>query len=102
MVEIISSIIEAEEKADEKVKGANLTAREMKVSCDNACEKIRFDAIDEFKKHRSLSIKQAEKNAEAEYDRQIKLGEDKASVCTKRAKENLIDAVNYIVEGILR
>ena len=102
MNEIISSILEAEKKADEMINQAQAEARALKLYSDKMAEEIKVKTVQEFKTLRVIELEKAEKTAEEKYNEIIKVGEEKANAIIIEAKDNLIKVADKIVEGIIR
>ena len=52
MNEIISSILEAEKKADEIITSAGLQAKSLVIEAEKKADRIRNDAVNDFKAFR--------------------------------------------------
>ncbi len=102
MNEVISSILEAEKKAEETIIKAQTEARALKISSDKSAEEIKEKAIEDFKLLRLKELEKAEDVACVEYDKIIKAGEEKANALVEEAKVNLVKVADKIVEGIIR
>lgn len=101
MNEIISSILEAENKAEEIVKKANEDAKKILLDSENDAEKIRNSAIYVQKVHASSSIKKANEKADEEYNKIILAGQDDAEKIIEVARPKMDEVVNKILEKIL-
>lgn len=67
MTDIISSILEAEKKADEIIKSASEKSKKVRAEGDAQAEKIMNTAIYVFKVSRAKKIQDAEKDADKRY-----------------------------------
>lgn len=101
MNEIISSILDAENKAEEIVKKANDDAKKLLLESENDAEKIRNSAIYVQKVHASSSIKKANEKAQKEYEKIILEGNKDAEKIVDDARPKMDDVANKILEKIL-
>ena len=102
MNDVISSILEAEKKADEMIQKAQADAKALKISSDKKSEEIKETAINDFKSLRAVELDKAEKEALEKYQQIIKLGEKKADELVENAKVNLLKVADKIVEGFIK
>lgn len=102
MNDVISSILEAEKKADEMIQKAQADAKALKISSDKKSEEIKETAINDFKSLRAVELDKAEKEALEKYQEIIKLGEKKADELVENAKVNLLKVADKIVEGFIK
>lgn len=102
MNDVISSILEAEKKADEMIQKAQADAKALKISSDKKSEEIKETAINDFKSLRAVELDKAEKEALEKYQEIIKLGEKKADKLVENAKVNLLKVADKIVEGFIK
>ena len=100
MNEIISSILEAEKKAEEIVKMSAEKAKAIKQSADEEGEKIKNGAIAVFKLHRTAEIKSAEKRAASEYDAIIESGKGEIERIMKRSADKIEKFAEETVKDI--
>ena len=101
MNEIISSILDAENKAEEIVKKANEDAKKILLESENDAENIKNNAIYVQKVHASSSIKKANEKANEEYDKIILEGQKDAEKIVESAKPKMQEVANKILEKIL-
>lgn len=102
MQEVISSILQAEKKAEEIIEKATLDAKAQRLSGDAEAEKIRNQAIDSFKAHRVSVLQKAEQDAETAYNDAVKKGKDQSAQKVELAKSNLIKAADYLVDKVIK
>ncbi len=102
MQEVISSILQAEKKAEEILEKATQEAKAQRLSGDAEAEKIRAKAIDSFKAHRVSVLEKAESDAQAEYDKTVKQGKEQSAKRVGLARENLLKAADYLVDKVIR
>ena len=100
MNEIIASILDAEQKAEEIVKNSTETSKHIQQSADEKGEKIKNGAVAVFKLHRASSIKDAEKLASKEYDAIIDEGKARAEEINKAAADKIDFYAEQIVKDI--
>lgn len=93
MNEIISSILEAEKKADEIITSAGLQAKSLVIEAEKKADKIRNDAVSDFKIFRKESVDNADKKADKVYAEEIESGNKKAAEIGESVKGK-IDAVS--------
>ncbi len=98
MIEIISSILEAEKKADEIVEAATKKAAEITLSGDSAADAIRENAVTSFKIKRKYGLIKAKEQSEKIYADKIEAG--------KKSAEDFYNSVyvreDEIAERLLR
>ncbi len=102
MQDIISSILDAEKKAEELLDNAYATAKAKRLEGESVAEAIRADAIDAFKLRRTEEIVKAEKNAAEEYDKVVQKGAVDSRGIIEKAQANLGKAADYIVIGVTK
>lgn len=102
MQEIISSILEAEKRADEIIDDAVSKSKSIKKSANEKAEDIKFRAIYDFKKEREKALTEASVRAERAYSSLLDEGTARADKAVKDAEVRLMDAVNCIVEEICK
>lgn len=101
MVDAISSILEAEKKADQILKENNEQVKKIILDAEDVSEKIKERAIVSFKLHKKSRIKEAEKNAEEEYTKVIEEGNIKISNMIKSAEKKESSIIETIVYKVL-
>jgi len=101
MNEIISSILEAEKKADSLVSEAQTNAKKSVLFADADGEKIKENAIDSFKIARKEALIKAEKDGEELYNKIALSGKEQAEKITALAKGNLEKTADLIVKEII-
>ena len=100
MQEIIASILDAEGKAEEIIKNASEKAKEIKRTADDDGEKIKNGAVAIFKLHRASDLKNAEKKADAEYDKILAQGQAEAEKISESASDSIDRLADEIVKSI--
>ena len=101
MNEIVSSILAAEKEAEEKIIKAEETAKNNALQAEVDAEKIKEDAIENFKLLRKEKILSAINKAEEEYSLKVKKGQEIANQLAGEATKK-VDAVAIdIVKEIL-
>lgn len=98
--EVISSIIEAEERADKIVKEANAKAHEKVYEAANTAENIRSDVRKEIKQLSASEFTQAEKKACERTDFIISEGIKKSEKLKDTAEKNTEEAVKFIMRRL--
>ena len=98
--EIISSIIEAENKAEEIKKHALTEARELVAEEEVKNENERRLAETDCKKKYKENILKFQENAEQEALLIIEDGKEKAGIIEKEAEKNIDKAVTKIIEEL--
>ena len=101
MVEIISSILEAEKKADGIIEIASEKAKKIKAEGDAQSEKIVSASIGVFKISRSKKLREAEKRAEAEYEKVLARENERTAEFAAAAQNRIEDAVSLIVKKVM-
>lgn len=101
MIEMISSILEAEKNAEEIVKEANDNAKKILLESASDAEKIKNSAIYVQKVHNSSSIQKANEKAQEEYAKVLAVGEKQSEAIIDSAKPNIEKVADSIVEKIL-
>ncbi len=102
MNEIISSILEAEKKADSLVSEAQANAKKSVLFADAEGEKIKENAIDSFKTARKEALLKAEKDGDELYGKIASDGEKQAEEITALAKNNLEKTADLIIKEIIK
>ena len=98
MNEVIASILDAEKKADEIVKISVDKSKAVKQAADSDGEKIKNGAVAVFKLHRASAIKEAEKKAQAEYDKILAEGKKSA----EKILTDSADKTDYFADKIVK
>ena len=101
MVELISSILQAEQNADKTIKDAQNSAKKIILDADTTASKIINSAIGVQKIHRIAVLKDAEIKAEEEYNKIIEVGQEKAKRIYDDACKNFDNVSDDIVKSIL-
>ena len=102
MDEVISSILEAEKKADSLVVEAQDNAKKAVLAADTEGERIKANAVESFKIHRKAALADAEKRGETEYAKIIARGEKRAKEVEAAARDNIETAADAVVKEILK
>ena len=100
MQEIIASILDAEGKAEEIIKNASEKSKEIKRTADDDGEKVKNGAVAVFKLHRASDLKNAEKKADAEYDKILAQGQAEAEKISESASDSIDRLADEIVKSI--
>ncbi|MBQ9513931.1 MAG: hypothetical protein IJR66_02985 [Clostridia bacterium] len=100
MDEVISSIIEAEKKADEMVKNSLDNAKKANISAEKEAEEIKDKAIASFKLHRKTVLADAEKTANEKYEARLSEGEKTAKNISNKAEEKIKELAIELVNEI--
>lgn len=98
MNEIISSILEAEKKADEIITSAGLQSKSLIMEAEKKADRIRNDAVTEFKSFRKESVLLTDKKAEEVYAEEIEKGNKKAF----EIKESIEGKTNSVSDEIVK
>jgi len=101
MIDVISSILEAEKKADEILKTANAESKAKILSADEQAEKIKADAIADFKTERKETLKKADAEAEKQYADRIEKGKAEAKAICDKALLKTDKTADSIVKEII-
>lgn len=101
MNDVISSILEAEKKADENILKAQEKAKIEIKNADSESERITSVAISTFKLKRKKALKKAEEDAEKKYNDIILEGDSKTTKIVEEAKPKVGEAIDAIVKEIL-
>ena len=101
MEEIITSILEAERRADDIVKNATDNAKNILIYAENNADEIREKAIVDFKAHRKDVLASAEKDAEALYYKKIAEGEGAAKELILSVEGKKTAAAEKILKKII-
>lgn len=100
MQEVIASILDAENKADEILKTATEKSKEIKRTADDDGEKIKSGAIAVFKVHRASELNSAEKKADAEYESILAAGKSEAEKIAASTSKSIDKLAEEIVNKI--
>ena len=98
MKEIISSILDAEARAEEIVKLAQEKSKALLLEAETKAEEIKEKALADFKERKKAIMKGAEVEAQKKYDERIAKGEKSV----KELKEQSQDKIEVVVENILK
>jgi len=101
MIEVISTILEAESKAKEIVKNAEEDAKKIIIEAEATSERIKDEKISEMKAYRKAETVKATKIAQDEYERTLTSGANQASASAKSCEKNLDQAIDEIIKEIL-
>lgn len=101
MKEIISSILEAESKANELLKSAADKAKSIILEADAESEKLKNDAVLSFKAHRKDVILNAEKDAESAYGNKLAEGKLDAAKLVDSVKGGIDEISDEIVKDLI-
>lgn len=102
MNEVISSIIDAESKADEIISLSIEKSKKIKAEGESQAENIKNSAIAHSKLHRASANKEAEERAENEYKEIISAGNEKAGQIISAARSKTESIATKVVEELLR
>ena len=100
MQEVIASILDAENKADDILQQTIEKSKEIKRTADDDGEKIKSGAIAVFKVHRAAELNSAEKKAEAEYQLILAEGKNEAEKIAASASKSIDKLAEEIVSKI--
>ena len=101
MNEVIASILDAEERAEEIIKLSSEKSALIRKSADEEAEKIKNGAVALFKLHRNSAIKDAENRALDEYNAIMESGKNEAEKIKTAASDKLDALADNIVKGII-
>ena len=101
MNEVIASILDAEQKAEEIVKLSLENSKKIKQDADFEADKIKNSAVTVFKIHRSAVLKDAEKKAEELYEKTIEDGKSYAEKIFSDAEKKAEKISDEIVKDII-
>lgn len=99
--EVINSILEAEERADQIVKNANAEAKAKLAAAEEKAGIIREEAQKTAREEKLAVISKANAEADELYEKMIKDAEESALEIKKNAEKNKQKAVDLIVGGII-
>lgn len=102
MDNVISSILEAEKKADEIIASAAEKAKNIILEGESAAEKIRETAVWSFKAQKKGALLSAEKKASEEYNRIIETGKNKAQDVYTAAVKKSAKAADELIKDFLK
>ena len=102
MNHIISSILEAEAKADEIISKSTEKAKAIILQGENDAENIKSEAITSLKDKRNEIISFAEEDAENRYQAIVSKGEIDTKKKIEKAKTNIEKASEYVLSEILK
>ena len=98
MNEIISSILDAEKKAEDMIATANENAKIKKQNIEEEVENVKSSAVLSFSELKNKEIEKAEKKAEAEYDKIIK----EAEIKVKEYKDSVLSKTESVVDELIK
>ena len=96
--QVINSILEAEQKAEEIITNANLTAKATELATEIEVQAVYSSAINSFKDYRKKQLLETDAVAEKEYNQIIAAGQAEAEALNEQTKP-LIDKVSDIILG---
>ena len=102
MQEIISSILQAEKKAEEIIENALSEAKSKKLAGDATAEQIKNSAVENFKANRVSVLSKAEQDAELAYNDAVRKGREESMGKVEQARANLFKAADFIVEKVVK
>ena len=102
MNEVISSILEAENKADEIVALSLEKAKKIKAEGEQVAENIKNSAIARAKLRRATTTKEANDNAEKEYQKTIEEGVLAAKEIYESSKVKIKEISEELLNGLLQ
>lgn len=102
MLEVISSILDAEKQADLIVKQAEEKSKALLLSSESKAEDIKADAIQSFKTEREEKTRDAEIRAQAEYNKIVNDGNDLAQQLKERVSDKVASAVDFVINNIIK
>ncbi len=100
MNEIISSILEAESRAETILLQSAENSKKIIADADVRSDEIKERAVSVFKMHRKSEIKKAELRAEKLYGEKLCDGEKAAEELVKEANLNLDAAAQFILSKV--
>ena len=99
--EVVGTIIEAENKAEEIIAAANAEAKQIMLDCDSEIEKLRS----EFSAHRKNSLKTAAQTAGKEGDAKaseiIAAGDAECAEIAKSAEGRMEAATDFVIKRLV-
>lgn len=98
--EVISSILEAEKKAEQIVKDSAVTSRAILEDAESQSRKIKAAANEEIKNERKDKLAKANKEAEDLYKKEIEKAKLSSSKKKEEASKNVDKAVEFIAGRI--
>ena len=101
MKEVISSILEAEARAESIIKDAADKAKKIIVSGEEKAEEIRSAAIEDFKAKRKADIAVAENIAAEKYAAAVEKGEKQAEELLVSVSGKIEDTADYVLKEIV-
>lgn len=101
MEEVITSILAAEQKADEIIKNAADDAKNILIYSENSADEIREKAVADFKVRRKAAIEKAEQNAEKQYLEKVEQGEKQAAELIRSVESKKNAAATSILSKIV-
>lgn len=102
MLEVISSILDAEKQADLIVKQAEEKSKALLLSSESKAEDIKADAIQSFKTEREEKTRDTEIRAQAEYNKIVNDGNDLAQQLKARVSDKVASAVDFVINNIIK
>jgi vacuolar-type H+-ATPase subunit H len=102
MLEVISSILDAERQSDSIIKQADEKSKANILSAESQAEGIKSAAIEKFKNERSSKIMDAESIAENEYNIIVDQGRLQANNLKESVSGKIASVVDFVVENIIK
>lgn len=102
MEEIISSVLQAEQRAEDIIKSAAEKAKVIREQGDKEAENIKNSAVAVAKLSRAKKLREAEKAASAEYDKIMGEQQEHISLLSAAARKNMQKAAELLAERVLK
>ena len=102
MEEIISSVLQAEQRAEDIIKSAAEKAKVIREQGDKEAENIKNSAVAVAKLSRAKKLREAEKAASAEYDKIMGEQQEYISLLSAAARKNMQKAAELLAERVLK
>ena len=102
MLEVISSILDAEKKADAIIKQADDKSKSLILSAESQSEGIKSNTIKKFKAERTAKITDAEVLACTEYNSIIEQGNLQANELKDGVTDKVPSVVDFVVDSIIK
>lgn len=99
-MEVIGTIVSAEEKAQETVKNASARAREVVLAAQKQCEQLEADKLAAAKAEAEKILAAAEEEAQVLYAEKTAQNEQEYTALVAAAKANIDSAAKYVVGRI--
>ena len=102
MKEIITSILEAEKRAEQIVLEANENASKMAMDSEAQSEKTKTLATLTFSAERKKAMETANKKAQEKYDAEIESAKKDSQELKEKVEPKISGLVNELIDGLIK